>query len=169
MKIRKSLLAIAAALSLLLTACAATAPVPGEETKPAEAATEQAAADEASQKKDDSEKKEFLQRAREIGEYQEKVEAEAESQMQMNQTSGEVYEKWKDLHDDIYDYLGGELNEAQLDELKKEESEWLERRDKALEKADKDYEGGSMAPMMHNTTASEYYKTRCYELIAMIG
>lgn len=91
------------------------------------------------------------------------------SQAEMNTISYELYEKWDTLLNDIYKYLAETLPEDEFSELQKDERRWIEEKEKAVEEAGSEWEGGSAQPTIENTTAMGYTSDRCYYLMSLIS
>ena len=90
-------------------------------------------------------------------------------QMSLNELSGEQYQVWDDLLNDIWSYLRGTLSEQQMDALTQEEIDWIQDKEAAVAEAGSYVQGGSMQPMVMNASASDWTRQRVYELIRMYG
>jgi len=92
------------------------------------------------------------------------LENEAMTQQDMNEKSQELYKLW----DDGLNYLWGELkNKLPEDEFAKlldEQRTWVADKEAAVEEAGKEVEGGSMYPLVVNSTAAKLTEERVYEL-----
>ena len=110
----------------------------------------------------------YYNRAEAIEQYSRTYLEPAMTQHDMNRESGEVFQKWDDLLNEVYQYLKQILPSSQFEVLKKEEMTWISRKEKAMEEEEKAWSGGSGAPMAVNGVGISYTKGRCYELIEMI-
>lgn len=93
---------------------------------------------------------------------------EAAPQTQMNIASKELYEEWDLLLNDVYKYLKNTKSSSEFEDIKNDEIRWIEEKEAAIERNRSEYEGGSAAPLVANTTAIEYTKERCSYLISLI-
>lgn len=167
---KKVILAIAAALSLsLLTACGANDH--SDTDAGASAADAERMLDRSlfsGKAATSSQRAVFLARAQEIEEYEENIESASMSQAEMNMSSGEVFEKWDDLLNEVYDYLHDTMSTGEFSALEDSEMIWIAEKEAAQAAAADEYAGGSMAPLAYNTTGTEYTKERCYYLIYLV-
>lgn len=122
----------------------------------------------APQAKNNSQQETFLERARQIEEYEDDYMETATTQADINYETGIVYAKWDALLNDVYQYLKETLPSSEFEVLRKEEIAWIKEKEAACEETAAEWEGGSGAPMAWNMTAIEYTKPRTYELIYMI-
>ena len=97
------------------------------------------------------------------------LETEALTQAEMNEKSAQLYELW----DDALNYLWGELKAALPEEefakLLDEQITWISDKEKALEEAGKDYEGGSMYPLIISGEAARITRERVYEFYDILS
>lgn len=100
------------------------------------------------------------EREKEIEEKQK----EAVTQMEMNITAAEMHELWDDTLNIVWGLLEANLDEADMEILRKEEREWIAAKDAEVQAAGQECEGGSIQPLMEATTAAELTKARVYEL-----
>jgi len=114
-------------------------------------------------------KEEFRERAKAIENYSERNLETAMAQSEINYESGVVLDKWDELLNDVYQYLKKILPADEFEELKKDEIAWIKEKEKAADEAAAEWEGGSGAPMIWNTTALDYTRDRCYYLISLIN
>lgn len=111
---------------------------------------------------------EFLSEAAKIEEYSETVYETAMTQMELNIGSGNILTKWDELLNEIYTYLGDNMNKKDFAALEEDELLWIAEKEAAIEEAAKEWEGGSGETMIRNGTASSYTKDRCYYLISIV-
>lgn len=90
------------------------------------------------------------------------------TQMEMNEKSQELYELW----DGALNYLWGELKKTLLEEefekLRDEQRIWIADKEKAVEEAGKEFEGGSLYPTIVNGEAASITEKRVYELYELL-
>ena len=90
------------------------------------------------------------------------------TQMEMNTKSQELYELW----DDALNYLWGEvkasLSEDEFSKLLNEQRTWITEKEKSVEEAGKEVEGGSMYPLVVNMKVAQITEERVYELYEIL-
>lgn len=89
-------------------------------------------------------------------------------QQTMNVKSGEIYDEWDRLLNEIYGYLKETMSQSEFTALQKDEQNWIKQKENAINEAGKEYEGGSMAPLARNSVGIEYTKERCEYLLSLI-
>ena len=96
------------------------------------------------------------------------LENEAMTQLDMNEKSQELYNLW----DGALNYLWGELqvqlSEEEYDALLSEQLAWIEAKEKAVEEAGAEVEGGSMYPLVVNSEGARITEERVYELYELL-
>ena len=92
------------------------------------------------------------------------LEQEILTQQDMNLKSEELYELW----DDALNYLWGKLKESlpedEFSKLLDEQRIWISEKEKNVEEAGRDVEGGSMYSLVVNMEAAKITEERVYEL-----
>lgn len=111
---------------------------------------------------------EFTARAEEIKSFENDSSKTSADQATMNRHSYEVFQKWDVLLNDIYRYLKSTMSTSEFKALEADEIKWITEKENAIKAAGAEYEGGSMQPLVENTTATAYTKDRCYYLISLI-
>lgn len=86
------------------------------------------------------------------------------SQIEMNRLSGEIFQLWDDELNSLWSRLKEKLDADAMEELTKEEREWIQRKDQEVQAAGKEMEGGSMQPLLENDKGAELTRKRVYEL-----
>ena len=94
----------------------------------------------------------------------EKKQKEADTQMDMNITAAQMHQLWDDTLNIVWGLLEANLNEADMEILRKEEREWIAAKDAEVQAAGQECEGGSIQPSVEATTAADLTKARVYEL-----
>ena len=96
------------------------------------------------------------------------LENEEMTQTDMNIKSGELYQLW----DDALNYLWGEikisLSEDEFSKLLAEQRIWISEKEKSVEEAGKEYEGGSIHSLVVNMEAAKITEERVYEFIELL-
>lgn len=90
-------------------------------------------------------------------------------QQEMNIQSGELYDEWDSLLNDVYQYLKTIKTSSEFETIKSDEVAWIKKKDAAVEASRNEYAGGSMASLAANTTAIKYIKDRCNYLISLMN
>ena len=90
------------------------------------------------------------------------------NQAEMNQKSQELYVLWDDALNDLWAKLQDHLPEDEFDELLDEQIQWIEDKESAVEDAGKDFEGGSIYPLITNAKTAELTEARVYEFYQLL-
>lgn len=93
-----------------------------------------------------------------------KKQREADTQMDMNITAAEMYQLWDDTLNIVCGLLEANLDEADMEILRKEEREWIAFKDAEVQAAGQECEGGSIQPSVEASVAADLTKARVYEL-----
>ena len=91
------------------------------------------------------------------------------TQMDLNQTSFEIYTVWDDALNTIWGILKENMEETSMEQLTEEEQYWISRKEAAVQEAGALFEGGSAWPMVVNSEAAKLTRYRAYELAAEAG
>lgn len=86
------------------------------------------------------------------------------AQLEMNRLSGEIFQLWDDELNSLWIRLKDRLDADAMEELTKEEREWIKWKDQEVKAAGKEMEGGSMQPLLENDKAAELTRERVYKL-----
>lgn len=90
------------------------------------------------------------------------------SQQEMNMKAGYLYEIWDEALNSIWLELKHNLPEEEFSKLLSEQRSWNSEKEKAMEEAGKEVEGGSMYPLVVNMEAAELTEARVYELYKLL-
>lgn len=85
-------------------------------------------------------------------------------QSEMNMLSQQLYELWDGVLNDLWSKLQSSLPDEAFDKLLDEQIQWIEDKEDAIEEAGKDFEGGSLYPLITNGEAAAITEARVYEL-----
>ncbi|NGT52187.1 DUF1311 domain-containing protein [Clostridium perfringens] len=115
-------------------------------------------------------KSEYLQKMKKIDSESKKLDKEYDSdrgstQAGMNGISGEQAKLYDNELNEIYDYLKQNLSKEKSKELEKSEMAWIKEKESNIAEIKKQYEGGSVTPLMVNSEVAKESKERCYYLI----
>lgn len=94
----------------------------------------------------------------------EKMQEEAVTQAEMNESAAEMYQLWDDTLNAVWKLLEADLDTADMEALREEEMEWIASRDAEVQAAGQENEGGSAQPLDEAMKAAELTKARVYEL-----
>lgn len=104
------------------------------------------------------------EREEEVEKKIEKMQEEAVTQTEMNETAKEMYQLWDDTLNAVWRLLEANLNEADIEVLRKEEREWIASKDAEVQAVGLENGGGSLQPLLEAMKAAELTKTKVYEL-----
>ena len=116
----------------------------------------------------DEQHQSFLEKAEEIEQYSKTYYEPAQTQVDLNQQSGEVYRKWDALLNEVYQYLKTTMDADAFATLEAEEAAWIQTKESAIEAAGAEWEGGSGEPLARNAAGIQYTRERCYYLISLV-
>ncbi|WP_068613271.1 lysozyme inhibitor LprI family protein [Paenibacillus tuaregi] len=83
----------------------------------------------------------------------------------MREASSEMFKRWDQALNEVYGALKQQLSKKDMAKLKTEQRRWIKQRDEEAEKAGKEFEGGTLEPVIFTATQAEMTKKRCYELV----
>lgn len=102
--------------------------------------------------------------AEEQEEQVEKMQKEAVTQTEMNESAAELYRLWDDTLNVVWRLLEADLDTADMEALRKEELEWIASKDAEVQAVGQEHEGGSAQPLDEAMKAAELTRARVYEL-----
>lgn len=97
-------------------------------------------------------------------EMEELLESGRLAQQEMNHLSYELYKLWDEELNNLWGRLKSKLDEDKMEQLTKEERQWIKKKEQAVKEAGKEAEGGSLQPLLENTEAAQLTRERVYEL-----
>lgn len=83
----------------------------------------------------------------------------------LKKVEGDAYERLDDLLNEIYGVLEKQLNKEEMNQLRKEQREWLIDRENIAKKESLKYEGGTLEPYEYVRTINNLTEKRCFELV----
>jgi len=92
------------------------------------------------------------------------LENDALTQIDMNIKSQELYELWDETLNYLWDKLKNSLPEEEFAKIQDEQRVWIAEKEKIVEEAGKEFEGGSIYPLVVNSVAAKITEGRVYEL-----
>lgn len=96
------------------------------------------------------------------------LENEALTQYDMNMKSQELYQLWDNALNDLWKDIENTLQGEAYDLLLEKQLSWIEEKEKAVEEAGKEVEGGSMYPLVVNSEAAAITEERVYDLYEIL-
>lgn len=88
----------------------------------------------------------------------------AETQMEMNLYSGDLYQLWDDELNSLWKRLSKELNPEMKKKVLKQQRAWIKRKDENVKSAGDMVSGGSIQSLVCNSRAAEMTRVRVYVL-----
>lgn len=115
---------------------------------------------------------ELREKLRTVEEQVEQLEKELRedslSQGEMNEKSGEIYQLWDTLLNEIWAALKENLDEETMKELTVQEREWIAEKEKAVTEAGAEFGEGSLRLLIESSKAAEMTKDRVYVLLDLL-
>lgn len=87
------------------------------------------------------------------------------NQMEMNELSYQLYQIWDETLNEEWNVLKQTLDDDTMENVLKEQREWIAYKEQEVEKAAAEVGGGSMAALVANQKAAELTQARVYELL----
>lgn len=91
------------------------------------------------------------------------------NQADMNTLSGEIYQVWDGVLNELWKNVKSTLDEEKWDNLLEEQSTWIAEKEAAVKQAGEEVGGGSLAPLVANQRAAKLTRLRVYELASYLG
>ncbi|GIN58319.1 lysozyme inhibitor LprI family protein [Lederbergia ruris] len=83
----------------------------------------------------------------------------------MKKVEGDAYDIWDGLLNEIYKALEKQLPAEEMEQLRKEQREWIDNRDHTAKEASLKYEGGTMEQLEYVKVENDLTEERCFELV----
>jgi uncharacterized protein YecT (DUF1311 family) len=90
-------------------------------------------------------------------------------QQDMNQLTAEWYQLWDDELNSLWSRLNDTLDDEAMASVRKEQREWLTRKDENIKGAGASVYGGSLQPQLENSVAEEMTRARAYILAGYLA
>lgn len=90
------------------------------------------------------------------------------TQIELNETSAELYKLWDDELNSIWSRLKETLDEDEMAELLTEQREWISYKESEVATVGEEYGEGTMRALVENDRAAELTKERVYELAELL-
>lgn len=91
------------------------------------------------------------------------------SQADMNELSNEIYVVWDEALNELWGILKDTQDENAMNDLLKEQREWIDMKEAEVKKAGEEFAGGSMQALVVKQKDAELTKVRVYELADYLG
>ena len=99
---------------------------------------------------------------------EEQLRSENLTQIEMNETSAELYRLWDDELNLVWSRLKETLDDKEMSDLLTKQREWISYKESEVAKVGAEYGEGSMRALAENDKAAELTKERVYELAEML-
>ena len=83
----------------------------------------------------------------------------------MRKSQDEIFEKWDQALNEIYQVLEKQLPADEMEKLRQEQRKWITHRDETAKEDASQFEGGTMEPLEYTASLANTTKERCYELV----
>ncbi len=83
----------------------------------------------------------------------------------MKKVENDRWELWDELLNEIYGVLTEELTSEEMEQLREEQRDWIEKRDERALEASLEYEGGTQEQLEYVSVLANVTEERCYELV----
>lgn len=90
-------------------------------------------------------------------------------QMELNLTTGEMFELWDEELNSIWSRLIKEVTPEKKEELLADQRKWIKRKETAVKEAGSEALGGTLQPQLENGTAWSYTRKRVYYLASVLA
>ncbi|TLS37033.1 lysozyme inhibitor LprI family protein [Pseudalkalibacillus caeni] len=90
---------------------------------------------------------------------------EDETTYALKKVEGDRYDVWDGLLNEVYGVLINQLPAEEMDQLRKEQREWIDYRDHTAKEASLKYKGGTMEQLEYVTVENDLTEERCFELV----
>lgn len=91
------------------------------------------------------------------------------TQLEMNQTSGQWYHLWDDELNSLWNRLSAELDTDTKQKVLEEQRAWIKRKEQNVRGEGFQGLGGSIQPLLENSTAEEVTRARAYTLAGYLA
>lgn len=83
----------------------------------------------------------------------------------LKKVEGDRYDAWDGWLNEVYGILKKQLPPEEMDQLRKEQREWIEYRDQTAKAASLKYKGGTMEQLEYVMVQNNLTEERCFELV----
>ena len=110
-------------------------------------------------------KKEYIQKLHDTKKETDAMEPIDNTTFALKKVEGDRHDIWDGLLNEIYAVLEEQLSTEEMEQLRKEQREWIVYRDATAKEASLKYEGGTMEQLEYVAVANNLTVERCFELV----
>ena len=110
-------------------------------------------------------KEEYLQKLHDTKKETDAMEPIDNTTFALKKVEGDRHDIWDGLLNEIYAVLEKQLPAEEMEQLRKEQREWIVHRDATAKEASLKYEGGTMEQLEYVAVANNLTVERCFELV----
>lgn len=110
-------------------------------------------------------KKEYQAKLNETKQEMDALEPTDSSTYALKHVVSTRFEEWDNLLNEIYGVLNEQLPAEEMEELRQEQREWIDYRDKTAKEASLKYEGGTLEHAEYTSTLARLTEERSFELV----
>lgn len=121
----------------------------------------------ASTNQTESLKEEYLKKLNETKKEMDELRSNPEdgSTYALKNVEGARYDAWDGLLNEVYEVLQKQLSPEEMDQLRKEQREWIAYRDRSAKEASLTYKGGTMEQLEFVAVQADLTEDRCFVLV----
>ena len=112
-----------------------------------------------------SKKEEYLKKLEDTKRKTDNMEATDSSTYALKKVEDDRWDIWDDLLNEIYGVLKEQLSAEEMDQLQKEQRDWIKYRDDTALKASHKFKGGTQEHLEYSAVAANVTEERCYQLV----
>ncbi|ONK21354.1 hypothetical protein BLX87_22185 [Bacillus sp. VT-16-64] len=123
--------------------------------------------EDASTNQTESLKEEYLKKLNETKKEMDELRSNPEdgSTYALKNVEGARYDAWDGLLNEVYEVLQKQLSPEEMDQLRKEQREWIAYRDRSAKEASLTYKGGTMEQLEFVAVQADLTEDRCFVLV----
>lgn len=112
-------------------------------------------------------KEEYLKKLNDTKKEWEEIRKNSEDEITyaLKKVEGDRYDVWDGLLNEVYQVLKKQLTSEEMDQLRKEQREWIDYRDNTAKEASLKYKGGTMEQLEYVMVQNNLTEERCFELV----
>ncbi|MEH7251037.1 lysozyme inhibitor LprI family protein [Neobacillus niacini] len=113
----------------------------------------------------ESKKEEYLQKLNSTKKATEELEASDSSTYALKKVENDRWEMWDELLNEVYGVLKEQFTTEEMDQLRKEQRNWIKYRDDTALEASLKYKGGTEEHLEYVAVLANLTEERCHELV----
>lgn len=115
----------------------------------------------------DRTKEKYLKKLNETKKEQDEIRKNSKNliTIELKNMEGNRYDVWNGLLNEVYGVLKKQLPADEMEELQKEQLEWIKQRDKSALEASEKYKGGTMEHLEYTVVLNNLTEERTFELV----